>query len=572
MFGMNFTQLLLPTPAISVSPLVATAEQPPAGAFDQMLQVLSESRPATESALPELMAVVASLAAPADILKEKKPPATPQNPEQIDPVAALPAEHPAVVRSPQAPVPNREVEIPTPSATPRTVLNLKDVDVRRFEFKAEAELQIKVHTLKVKPVKGSVAAIDSSRAAPAVLENQHELPPVNAPEGVHGVQVAIDAPPPPPDARQNPAEIDPLAAVQTLLGLAPQIAAEPAAAPPAEGPAVGSSSETPAPSLEVEIPKPAATPRTVLNLRDFDVRRFEFKTEVEMPALQPKLIRIVPLPVFLHTAIKVHTLESKLVKGSADVVNSPSRADSVPECQDELPLVEVPESETPNLEVEIPTPATPRAVLNLKDFDARRFEFKTELETPALQPKLLRVAPLPVFLHSALKVHTLEGKPAKGSADVIDSPSTGPSVLEDQHELRLIEAPEAVHRVQVAVDPPPPPPIVRQISIDIGDSECQVRVVIRERNGDLAVQFGAATERLRENLQNASPLLLHELQRDNAHNTISLDFSRFGTATEGGHESHQQSRQKKALKPEAVFADVDETAYLTEDTVSIKPF
>ena len=108
--------------------------------------------------------------------------------------------------------------------------------------------------------------------------------------------------------------------------------------------------------------------------------------------------------------------------------------------------------------------------------------------------------------------------------------------------------------------------------MDVGDPESQVRVVIRERNGDLAVQFGAATERLRENLQNAAPLLMHELQRDSSHNTISLDFSRFGTATDGGHESQQESRRKKPLKSEAVFADAAETAYLTDETPSVNSF
>jgi hypothetical protein len=181
------------------------------------------------------------------------------------------------------------------------------------------------------------------------------------------------------------------------------------------------------------------------------------------------------------------------------------------------------------------------------------------------------VTAFPEFVQGQWKPNLLELKADKGSDDVVDATATAQPVFGGKHETPLIKAPEAVQRVQVAIDPPPPPPVARQISMDIGDPESQVRVVIRERNGDLAVQFGAATERLRENLQNAAPLLMHELRRDNPH-TVSLDFSRFGTATEGGHESQQDSRRKKALKPEAVFADMDETAYLTGDTPSANSF
>jgi len=235
-----------------------------------------------------------------------------------------------------------------------------------------------------------------------------------------------------------------------------------------------------------------------------------------------------------------------------------------------------PSQEQPALDLELETPkleAPEKPVLNLKDFDVRRFEFKTEVEVAVVQPKLIRVTTFPELMQGQLKPNLTQPKPAKGSVDleVTDSTPAAPTVFGGKHEAPLIKAPEAVQRVQVAIDPPPPPPVARQISMDIGDPESQVRVVIRERNGDLAVQFGAATERLRDNLQTAAPLLIQELRRDNPH-SVSLDFSRFGTATEGGHESPQDSRPKKQLKSEAVFADVDETAYLTSDTSSAKSF
>jgi len=240
----------------------------------------------------------------------------------------------------------------------------------------------------------------------------------------------------------------------------------------------------------------------------------------------------------------------------------------------EQPKTSQNQEQQPSLELQLETPtlnASEKPVLNLKDFDVRRFEFKTEVEVAVVQPKLIQVTPFPVLMQQGLKPNLTQSKPVKGSVDVVDSSTTAPPDFTGKHEAPLIKAPEAVQRVQVAIDPPPPPPVARQISMDVGDPESQVRVVIRERNGDLAVQFGAATERLRDNLQNAAPLLMHELRRDNPH-TVSLDFSRFGTATEGGHESHQDQRPKKQLKSEAVFADMDETAYLTGDTASANPF
>ncbi len=225
-------------------------------------------------------------------------------------------------------------------------------------------------------------------------------------------------------------------------------------------------------------------------------------------------------------------------------------------------------AELPESGPEAPKPdSPPRLTLDLKDFDVRRFEFKTELEMAGGQLREIRVGPVAGFA-GPWRSSPAQPKPGKDSADIIDpTTAAGSSVLAGKPEPALITAPEAVQRVQVQIDPPAPPPVVRQISMDIGEAESQVRVVIRERNGDLAVQVGAATEHLRENLQNAAPLLIHELRRDNPH-TVSLDFSRFGTATEGGSEPHQDSRRKRQLKSEAVFADLAETAYLSDDTPS----
>jgi hypothetical protein len=205
-----------------------------------------------------------------------------------------------------------------------------------------------------------------------------------------------------------------------------------------------------------------------------------------------------------------------------------------------------------------------KPVLNLKDFDVRRFEFKTELEMATVQPKLIRVVPLPGVLAP-------QPKPAKDSPGGSNALVTTPSVLDRPPDAPLIAAPEAVERVRVVIEPPPPPPVARLVSMDIGDAESEVRIIIRERNGELSVQFGAATERMRENLENAAPLLMQELRKDNPH-AVSLDFTSFGSATESGRESPQDAPRKKPLKPEAVFADMDETAYLEQDTPSDNSF
>jgi hypothetical protein len=229
--------------------------------------------------------------------------------------------------------------------------------------------------------------------------------------------------------------------------------------------------------------------------------------------------------------------------------------------------------ETPELAAEAETEApAAKQTLNLKDFDVRRFEFKTELEIATVQPKLIRVSPLPGILQPQSRPNPLQPRTAKASSPFNESAVAVAPALEHGPDAPLITAPEAVERVRVVIDPPPPPPVARVLSIDIGDAESQVRVVLRERGGQLAVQFGAATERLREDLQNASPLLMHELRRDNTHSNVTLDFSNFGSATDAGHESQQDAPRKKPLKSEAVFADLDETAYLEETPPFSKSF
>jgi hypothetical protein len=134
----------------------------------------------------------------------------------------------------------------------------------------------------------------------------------------------------------------------------------------------------------------------------------------------------------------------------------------------------------------------------------------------------------------------------------------------------VLTRPDEVQHVRLVFEPPPPPPVVRSVSMDIGDPDSQVRVVIRERNGSLNVQVGTTNERLREDLQVASPMLMRELQRNNPM-SVTLDFSNFGSATDADSQSRSQARAKKLLKPDAEFADVVETAYLPAPSTELKP-
>jgi hypothetical protein len=215
-----------------------------------------------------------------------------------------------------------------------------------------------------------------------------------------------------------------------------------------------------------------------------------------------------------------------------------------------------------------PKPEVPsKPLINLKDFDVRRFEFKTELEIATVQPKLIRIAALPGVL--APQARPARSAPGSVTHVLVATPSN----LDKAPDAPLIAAPEAVERVRVAIEPPPPPAVARQVSIDIGEAGSEVRVIIRERGGELAVQFGAASERLRDDLQHAAPLLMHELRRDREPGgAITLDFSSFGSATDSSHDAQQDAPRKKTLKSAALFADLDETAYLDGDTPFAKSF
>jgi len=138
-----------------------------------------------------------------------------------------------------------------------------------------------------------------------------------------------------------------------------------------------------------------------------------------------------------------------------------------------------------------------------------------------------------------------------------------------RHEQPTIAKAEAPQPVRTPFEPPAPPPVVRQVSMDVGDAESQVHVVIRERNGDLEVRFDTANERLRRDLEGASPMLVHDLERG-AMRVADLDFSSFGSATDSDRQDQQQPRAKKHLKSEAVFAELDETSQSDTDLVSPK--
>jgi len=231
------------------------------------------------------------------------------------------------------------------------------------------------------------------------------------------------------------------------------------------------------------------------------------------------------------------------------------------------PSLEQPESAMPRLEIRtlssIPSLEQPNSEkLNLADFDVTRFEFKIEVETgssgapfrllPELQPELM--------LRNSITAR--EDKAARASSDfeALTRDSTASQPV--QTSPIAIAGPEAVQKVQLVFEPPPALATVRRVAMDIGDAESQVRVVIHERNGNLNVQFGAANERLRQDLQTSGPLLMRELQRDNPM-PVRLDFSNFGSATEADRRSRFQWPEKKLLKPGAEFADAAETARLS---------
>jgi hypothetical protein len=203
--------------------------------------------------------------------------------------------------------------------------------------------------------------------------------------------------------------------------------------------------------------------------------------------------------------------------------------------------------------------------LNLAEFDVTRFEYKTETE-PHPSP-ILQSAQMLQMVRTSLPIREIKPEKLASSFDTLlrDSnsqaaPLTRPAIL---------TGPDEIQHVRLVFEAPPPPPVVRSVSMDIGDPESQVRVVIRERNGNLNVQFGSANERLREDLQIAGPLLMRELQRNNPM-AVTLDFSNFGSATDADGQSRPQARAKKFLKPDAEFADVVETAHQPAPSSALK--
>ena len=202
--------------------------------------------------------------------------------------------------------------------------------------------------------------------------------------------------------------------------------------------------------------------------------------------------------------------------------------------------------------------------IDLEKFEVRKIAFTIE---PAAKP----VQSLPVQPHpQPFKIVSAEPRSDKRK-DIADKPTfsmdSPPAPPKPQGEVAKAEAPAPVRAV---VEPPPPPPVARQVSMDVGDAESQVRIVIRERNGDLEVRFDAANDRLRRDLENAAPMLVHELERGSSVKVAELNFSNFGSATESDQQQKQQARAKKQVKSEAVFADLDETAYLADAPISPK--
>ena len=203
--------------------------------------------------------------------------------------------------------------------------------------------------------------------------------------------------------------------------------------------------------------------------------------------------------------------------------------------------------------------------LNLADFDVNRFEYKTETE-PHLSP-VLQSAQMLQMTRTSPAVREI--KPIKPASSFDTFMQNSNSQSEFSKPPVVLTRPDEVQHVCLKFEPPPPPPVVRTVSMDIGDPESQVRVVIRERNGNLNVQLGSANERLHEDLQVAGPMLMRELQRNNPM-PVTLDFSHFGTATDADSQSRSHARAKKFLKPDAEFADVVETAYLPGPSFVLK--
>ena len=238
------------------------------------------------------------------------------------------------------------------------------------------------------------------------------------------------------------------------------------------------------------------------------------------------------------------------------------------DCTSPIPI----ESSELSLEslVEPEGPVDPKPPLTLKDFDLRKFEFKTEFES-AVNPAS-KLTPVLAVTEKAgrSEKESLPGAKTSEKHETSTETFTAPILDHKFEPLAPLAEAAPVERIRPTIEPPPPPPVARQVSMEIGEADSQVNVTIRERNGELAVHFDAASERLRENLQNAAPFLMHQLHRESTQ-TVRLDFSNFGSATDAGRESQQDERRKKSLKSDAVFAGVDEFTYSAAETPSTNP-
>jgi hypothetical protein len=169
------------------------------------------------------------------------------------------------------------------------------------------------------------------------------------------------------------------------------------------------------------------------------------------------------------------------------------------------------------------------------EFDIRKFEFSTE-SLPFIQPESRPQAKLRLL------------------SDV-HAPADAAAIAPAHFAQRLVPA-EQVHSVTIP-DLPPRTLSVHRVSMEVGEGDSQIRIVIHQRNGDVSVRLDAATDGLRRDLEASAGSLLQALQREQLH-VSDLDFSSYGSATDSEQESNRRA-PKKSLKPEALFADKDET-------------
>jgi len=240
-------------------------------------------------------------------------------------------------------------------------------------------------------------------------------------------------------------------------------------------------------------------------------------------------------------------IPGELVRMGRNAISQEARSEATPPGSDRTAVEAASASESQTSES-----------LKLDDYEVTRFEFKTEYESPAMTA--IQQGPVLQMMKTAVQVR--EVKPGRLMDSDIDS-QTQESGAQSQALLSpaTVLARQAVEQVHLVFEPPPTPPAVRSVSMDIGEADSQVRVVIRERNGSLNIQFGSANDRLRQDLQLSGPLLMRELQRQN-HPTVTLDFTNFGSATESDRQPRARSQAKKSLKSGAEFAGAAESTYL----------